>query len=79
MLARTARVLGIQAGQGESFRDEADIAAWARESVSFVSGLLDPAGGKKVMGGTGDGNFSPEGAYSREQALLTALRLFRCE
>ena len=79
MLSRTARVLGIEAGREEKFRDEADIAAWARESVGFVSGLQDRESGRKVMGGTGDGRFSPESAYSREQAVLTALRLFRCE
>ena len=78
MLARTAGVLDIAAGKGQSFNDASDIASWAKESVSFVSGLTDPVTGNAVMGGTGNGRFSPLGSYTREQACLTALRLFHC-
>ena len=78
MLARTAGVLDIAAGKGQSFNDASDIASWAKESVSFVSGLTDPVTGNAVMGGTGNGRFSPLGFYTREQACLTALRLFHC-
>lgn len=78
MLARTAGVLDIAAGKGQSFNDASDIAPWAKESVSFVSGLTDPVTRNAVMGGTGNGRFSPLGSYTREQACLTALRLFHC-
>lgn len=79
MLARTARVLGLNAGTGTSFTDAAQAASWAAGEISFVSGLTDPASGKAVMGGMGDGRFDPLGAYTREQALMTALRLFHCK
>lgn len=78
MLSRTAKVLGLTAEEGETFADEATFASWAVEGISFVSGLTDSINGNKVMGGTGEGYFSPLASYSREQAYLTVLRLFRC-
>ena len=77
MLARTARVLGLSAGDGMSFADADQIAGWAKEDVSFVSALTDAVSGSPVMNGTGNGNFSPRSFYTREQAYVTALRLFR--
>lgn len=77
MLARTAGVLGLTAGTGESFTDAGDIASWAVDGVALTSGLADSTGAR-VMGGTGDGAFSPAAFYTREQAVLTALRLSRC-
>ncbi len=76
MLSRTAKVLGLTADQGEDFADADSFAPWAADGISFVSGLADPTSGKKVMGGTGEGYFSPTASYSREQAYLTTLRLF---
>lgn len=78
MLARTAKVLGLEAREGENFADADQVAGWAREGVGFTSGLTDAKSGKKVMGGTGNGNFSPTLTYTREQAYITALRLFHC-
>lgn len=78
MLSRTAKVLGLTTGKGETFADAGQFASWASESISFVSGLADPATGNKVMGGTGNGNFSPLATYTREQAVMTAMRLFNC-
>ena len=78
MLARTARVMGLSAKNGMSFADADQIADWAKEDVSFVSGLTDTVSGSKVMNGTGNGNFSPRSFYTREQAYVTALRLFNC-
>lgn len=77
MLSRTAGVLGLSSGTGESFADNASIAPWANQGVAFTSGLTDSTGAK-VMGGTGNGAFSPLASYTREQAILTALRLSRC-
>ncbi len=78
MLSRTAQVLDMTTGKGQSFNDEAQIAPWAKEGVAFTSGLVDPTTGDRVMGGTGDGDFSPLATYTREQAYLTALRLSHC-
>ena len=77
MLSRTAGVLGLTAGTGESFTDAGAIASWAVDGVAFTSGLTDSTGAR-VMGGTGNGAFSPTAFYTREQAVLTALRLSRC-
>lgn len=77
MLERTAKVLGISSnGTGMSFSDNA--ADWAKSSVSFVSGCTDPVSGSSVMGGVGNGRFDPYGTYTREQAIVTTLRLFHC-
>ena len=78
MLSRTAQVLDMTTGKGQSFHDEAQIASWAKEGVAFTSGLTDPTTGSAVMGGTGNGNFSPLDFYTREQAYITSLRLSHC-
>lgn len=78
MLARTAGVLDIASGEGQSFSDASNISSWAKEGVGIVSGLADPVTGSAVMGGTGNGCFSPLDPYTREQAYLTVLRLFHC-
>lgn len=46
-----------------------DIADWAKPSASFVASM-------GVMNDTGNNNFSPKGAYSRQQAFMTIVRLF---
>ena len=79
MLSRTAKVLGRTAGTRESFADTASCPGWAKESISFVSGLMDPVSNVKVMQGTGNNGFSPLGTYTREQAILTAVRMFHCK
>lgn len=79
MLTRTGRLLGIEAGPGQSFSDADQFGAWAVEGIAYVSGLSDAVSGYQVMGGTGEGRFSPLATYSREQAILTALRLFRAK
>lgn len=77
MLCRVGKLLGMTSTQGERFSDAGQFAPWAEEGIAFVSGTIDPVTGNKVMGGTGGGNFSPEGKYTREQAIVTALRLLR--
>lgn len=78
MLERTAKLLGLTARNTVQFSDEGKIASWAKDSVAFVSGLTDPVSGYPVMGGMGDGTFAPSGAYTREQAIATTLRIFHC-
>ena len=78
MLARTARILGVTTENKGSFTDTQQFASWAADDIAFVSGLTDPITGGKVMGGMGDGTFAPAAFYSREQAILTTLRIFHC-
>lgn len=78
MLARTAKVLGLSSEKGENFNDVGLFASWASESIAFVSGLSDPTTGSKVISGTGGGMFSPLAFFTREQAILTVLRIYHC-
>lgn len=78
MLSRTAKELGLSAGAGERFNDTTDTPSWAKEGITFISGMIDPVTERRVMGGMGNGIFSPLSNYSREQAYITALRLLNC-
>ncbi len=57
---------GSHAGE---FTDWTDVADWAEQAVSDLVDL-------RVMNGTSGGQFDPEGTYTREQAVLTLLRLY---
>ncbi|MGE4354685.1 MAG: S-layer homology domain-containing protein [Oscillospiraceae bacterium] len=52
-----------------TFSDKGSIASWASESVGKVQ-----ASG--IMSGTGNNNFSPLGKYTREQNIITILRIW---
>lgn len=78
MLARAARVLGLTAGTGAQFNDANTFADWAKSEITFVSGLVDPVTGNRVMNGVSSDRFGPTGTYTREQAVATALRLYHC-
>lgn len=52
-----------------SFSDDASIADYAKEAVSYVTSL-------RIMNGVGENNFAPKSTYTREQAYLTIVRLF---
>lgn len=70
MLARLAEVCGKPLSSGDTvFADGGSISGWAASSVNQV-------GNSGIMSGTGDGNFSPHGQYTREQSITTMLRLF---
>lgn len=79
MLSRTAQLLGMQSKAGENFSDADNFATWAAEGIAYVSGLTDYESGTKVMGGIGDGRFSPLAGYTTEQAIVTSLRLYHCD
>ena len=67
------RFLGLEeAGEGETFSDSGEISDWAARAVSRMS-----AAG--ILQGVGDGRFSPKGSYTREQAVMTMLRLYDAE
>ena len=59
------------------YADGALIAPYARSAVQWASQVRDAVSGSPVMAGVGGGAFDPLGPYTREQAVLTALRLFR--
>jgi len=70
MLARIANAVGQPlAVIAPDFNDNARISDWALEAV----GQVQAAG---IMGGVGDGMFDPNGIYTREQSIITILRLF---
>lgn len=78
MLMRTAAVLGITETDElpEAFADSDAFAEWARDAIAFVASLKDKTSNQKIMGGVGNGKFSPHGSYTREQSFVTMLRLF---
>ncbi len=79
MLYNTARLLEIDGGEPYSFADEEGIASWARGAVSFISSVKDRTSGNAVMGGVGNNMFGPLGTYTKEQAILTMVRLFNAQ
>jgi hypothetical protein len=70
MLARLADAVGKPlTKQAAAFADNSSISTWAIERV----GQIQAAG---VMGGVGSNTFDPQGAYTREQSIVTILRLY---
>ena len=70
MLARLADVVGQPLPPSAStFADNASVASWAVDSV----GQMQASG---IMGGDGNDNFAPSGTYTREQSIISMLRLF---
>lgn len=68
ILTNICKILNIPpSGQAPSFNDKDKIADWAQEYVSFIC----RAG---IMSGKGAG-FDPLGYYSREEAIITILRI----
>ena len=70
LLMRTSKFLGQETtSESKTFNDDKDIANYAKEAVSYVSGI-------DVMQGKSNNNFAPNDSYSREQAYMTIYRLF---
>ena len=70
MLARLSEAFGKPLPkQTAAFNDSAAISDWAFESV----GQVQAAG---IMSGTGDNAFAPKDPYTREQSIVTIMRLF---
>lgn len=69
-LANTAAVIGIDMTsiEGTVFADRDQTAGWAIEAVSFISHY-------GIMVGTGNDEFDPLSACTRQQVYITALRL----
>ncbi len=78
MLQRAAvNVLGVEKANSASltFTDEDTFDTWGRDAIAFVSASVDKSG-RKVMGGVEGGRFAPHELYTKEQSVLTVLRLF---
>jgi len=70
MLARLAEVMGQPLPHANTaFADNATISAWAIDAV----GRVQAAG---IMEGVGNNMFDPLGEYTREQSIVTMLRMF---
>lgn len=70
MLSRLSESMGKPlAAAAPTFADNGSIAAWAYDAV----GQMQAAG---IMGGTGGNTFSPGTDYTREQSIVTFLRLY---
>jgi hypothetical protein len=77
MLSRTAKVLGVSLNSSSlNFTDNNDIASWAKDSVSAITSIPDKTNQSRVMGSTGNNNFSPKASYTKQQAFITVKRLF---
>jgi hypothetical protein len=70
MLARLANAIGKPLdSHTATFVDFYEIAGFARDAV----GQMQRSG---IMGGVGENRFSPKGDYTREQSIVTMLRLY---
>ena len=78
MLRIAADIIGVSASApAVSFSDADSFSVWAVDGIGFVSRATDQVSEKVVMGGTGNNIFDPKGSYTRQQAFLTMLRLYR--
>jgi hypothetical protein len=70
MLARLANAIGQPLPpSAPPFADNAQVSDWATQAV----GQMQASG---IMGGVGDNRFAPSGDYTREQSIVTIMRLF---
>lgn len=70
MLSRLADVIGKPlTKEGAPFADNGKISSWAQDSV----GRIQASG---IMNGVGNNLFAPQSPYSREQSMITILRLY---
>ena len=81
LLLQSAKALGLTfaSAEGLLYGDQSDIAPYARPAVAWASNIRDGVSFNPVMAGVGGGLFAPQGHYTREQAILTLLRLYRSE
>lgn len=70
MLSRLAEAVGKPLpAQAPTFADNGSVSSWAFDAV----GQMQASG---VMGGVGNNTFAPQDSYSREQSIITMLRLY---
>ena len=79
MLKRFADLTGLTTdAPAIEFTDFEEVSTWAEEAVRFISSLATPEG-RAVMGGVGEGRFSPGTSYTVQQAILTIYRIYLCK
>ena len=70
MLSRLADAIGKPLSkQAATFADNDSISSWANESVGQVQAI-------GIMGGIGNNTFAPQAPYTREQSIITIMRLY---
>jgi hypothetical protein len=70
LLSRTASALGVNlAVQEPSFTDASSISGYAHSAVGQMQS-------SRIMDGVGNNAFDPKGSYTREQSIITVLRLY---
>lgn len=70
MLTRLAAAVGESLPEANAaFSDRDQISSWAVTAVGQIQGV-------GIMGGVGNNMFDPQGGYSREQSIVTILRLY---
>jgi len=70
LLARLAEAIGQPFPTATpTFADNADIASWAVDGVGAAQAA-------EVVGGVGDNSFNPQGTFTREQSIITMVRMF---
>lgn len=70
ILANTAKFLGAPENtRPASYTDSGKISSWAREFVDYCSA-------NDILKGNDDGTFNPQGHLTRQQAIITVLRLY---
>ena len=75
MLSRIAMLTGCYANSYNGEFSDAN-GLWGESYIGNTSKLKDPFMDAAVMNGVGSGAFSPDEYYTREQAIVTIVRLF---
>ena len=79
MLMRLSKTMNFEPnGEYKNFSDIETIQLWAKESINYISAITDPINNKAVMGGTSSKDliFSPFMNYTKQQSILTLVRLY---
>jgi hypothetical protein len=74
MLSRSSAILGYK-GMDPALNFSDTSGLWGQSYISAVASMNDPYSATRVMNGIGNGKFGPKELYSREQAIVTMLRL----
>ena len=71
MVSRLARLLGISERDVGShhYSDESEISSWAYLDVKQAQSL-------GIMSGSGEAQFAPQYPYTKEQCIVTILRVY---
>lgn len=76
MLTKLANVLNVFEPNGTPlvFADRNTFSEWAKKSIDFVSGTIEPTSNTPIMNGYNN-KFNPKASYSNEQAFITIYKL----